>query len=263
MHYFLCFFACVSDLVLRRLLPPGGASALLWRLLRVARGEETGFDIRFLQAPASAAPRPVIACTAHATPARPPPRGPPDRPNRACVHAVATGTPTTWYGRPPSRKVQPKSHQKTVTLLGPPTGQQEYLLANARAAIRSWANVSDSQECKAPSPLPTLPPRDESLANGSFAVCVMALNEGSFIAEFIDFYLMQNAAHVFFYADSGTTDNTKEVLAPYVAAGKVTYHDWPPERGSAMVGCSFQRPTHFAPELVVSNVSLWDMKTSL
>eukprot|EP00965_Chrysotila_dentata_P139347 4607429-Pleurochrysis_carterae.AAC.1 len=62
----------------------------------------------------------------------------------------------------------------------------------------------------------------------------MALNEGNFVDEFIGFYLMQDAAHIFFYADSSTTDNTKGVLAPYIAAGKVTLHDWPPEPGSAM-----------------------------
>eukprot|EP00965_Chrysotila_dentata_P204441 6182342-Pleurochrysis_carterae.AAC.4 len=149
-------------------------------------------------------------------------------------------------------QVTPKSHsshQKPLTLLGLPK-QQKYLLAGAHAAIQSWANVSESSKCKPPSSLPAMTPRDESLANGSFAVCVMALNEGNFVAEFIDFYLMQNAAHIFFYVDSGTTDNTKDVLAPYVAAGKVTLHDWPPERGSAMVGCSHPRPAHIALELL-------------
>ena len=48
-------------------------------------------------------------------------------------------------------------------------------------------------------------------------------NEGRYLREWIEYHLWAGVEHFYIY-DNGSTDNTKEVLAPYILSGKVTYH---------------------------------------
>lgn len=53
------------------------------------------------------------------------------------------------------------------------------------------------------------------------AVCK---NEAPFIKEWMEYHLILGVEH--FYIYDATTDNTKEILEPYIAAGYVTYIKW-------------------------------------
>jgi hypothetical protein len=51
-------------------------------------------------------------------------------------------------------------------------------------------------------------------------------NEGPFIAEWLAYHLASGFEHVFLY-DNGSTDNTKDIVRPFVTSGLVTYVSWP------------------------------------
>ena len=57
----------------------------------------------------------------------------------------------------------------------------------------------------------------------SIAACVK--NEGRYLREWIEYHLWAGVDHFYIY-DNGSTDNTKEVLKPYIESGVVTYHYW-------------------------------------
>ena len=61
----------------------------------------------------------------------------------------------------------------------------------------------------------------------SIAACVK--NEGRYLREWIEYHLWAGVDHFYIY-DNGSTDNTKEVLKPYIESGRVTYHYWVEER---------------------------------
>ena len=57
------------------------------------------------------------------------------------------------------------------------------------------------------------------------AVCTMAKNEGPYFKEWIEWHHNLGVEKFYIY-DNESTDNTKEILAPYVASGLVEYIFW-------------------------------------
>ena len=57
----------------------------------------------------------------------------------------------------------------------------------------------------------------------SVAACVK--NEGRYLREWIEYHLWAGVEHFYIY-DNGSTDNTKDVLEPYLQRGIVTRHYW-------------------------------------
>ncbi len=58
----------------------------------------------------------------------------------------------------------------------------------------------------------------------SLTICIK--NEGEYIKEWIEYYLIQKVDHFYVYNNNGT-DSTKEILQPYIDAGFVTWIDYP------------------------------------
>ena len=58
------------------------------------------------------------------------------------------------------------------------------------------------------------------------AVCAIAKNEGPYFKEWIEWHRKQGVEKFYIY-DNESTDNTKEVLEPYIRDGVVEYCYWP------------------------------------
>jgi hypothetical protein len=58
------------------------------------------------------------------------------------------------------------------------------------------------------------------------SVCSIFLNEGPYLAEWLEFHLLAGVERFFLY-DHESTDSSREVLAPYVEDGTVVVYDWP------------------------------------
>jgi Glycosyltransferase family 92 len=63
-----------------------------------------------------------------------------------------------------------------------------------------------------------------------FTVCTMYRNHAQYLREWIEFHRLVGAEHFFLY-DNRSEDDHREVLDPYIDAGLVTLHDWPPDPG--------------------------------
>ena len=61
---------------------------------------------------------------------------------------------------------------------------------------------------------------------GYLSVCAIYKNEARYLAEWIEFHLLAGVEHFFLY-DNDSTDDHRDVLAPYERAGVVTVTDWP------------------------------------
>lgn len=61
------------------------------------------------------------------------------------------------------------------------------------------------------------------------SVCAIAKNEGPYFREWIDWHRSQGVEKFYIY-DNESTDDTAEVLAPYIAEGIVDYLFWPGQR---------------------------------
>jgi hypothetical protein len=57
------------------------------------------------------------------------------------------------------------------------------------------------------------------------SVVVIAMNEASYLAEWIEFHQLVGVEHIYLY-DHGSTDDTRDVIEPYVRSGFVTYLPW-------------------------------------
>jgi hypothetical protein len=80
-----------------------------------------------------------------------------------------------------------------------------------------------------PDPPPAgAPPREHS--GPYLSACAIFLNEGPYLAEWLEFHILIGVERFFMY-DNGSTDSSREVLAPYVEEGIVTVHDWPQRPG--------------------------------
>jgi hypothetical protein len=63
-----------------------------------------------------------------------------------------------------------------------------------------------------------------------FAICAIFREEAPFLDEWISFHASVGATHFYLY-NNFSTDNFREVLAPWVARGAVTLIDWPRTTG--------------------------------
>jgi hypothetical protein len=54
----------------------------------------------------------------------------------------------------------------------------------------------------------------------------MYRDDAAYLPEWVEFHLLMGAERVFLY-DNGSTDDHREVLAPYVDEGVATVHEWP------------------------------------
>ena len=68
--------------------------------------------------------------------------------------------------------------------------------------------------------------RDATPPRYYLAVCAIAKNEGPYIREWIEWHRKQGVEKFYIY-DNESTDNTKEVLAPYIESGLVDYTFFP------------------------------------
>ncbi len=71
------------------------------------------------------------------------------------------------------------------------------------------------------------------------SVCAIFKNEGRFLREWLNYYLLAGVDHFYLYDDFSSNDNYKEVLKPYLDKGVVTLIEW---RDSASFG---QMPAYF------------------
>lgn len=67
---------------------------------------------------------------------------------------------------------------------------------------------------------------DTTVPKHYLAVCAIAKNEGPYFIEWIEWYLSQGVERFYIY-DNESTDNTKEVLAPYIEKDIVEYNFFP------------------------------------
>ena len=65
---------------------------------------------------------------------------------------------------------------------------------------------------------------------GYLSVCAIYKNEARYLAEWLEFHLLAGVEHFFLY-DNNSTDDHREVLAPYLRAGVVTAHGLAPVPG--------------------------------
>jgi hypothetical protein len=65
---------------------------------------------------------------------------------------------------------------------------------------------------------------------GYLSVCAIYLDEASYMREWIEFHRLVGVERFFLY-DNESTDDHREVLAPYVAQGVVVVHEWPVKPG--------------------------------
>lgn len=96
------------------------------------------------------------------------------------------------------------------------------------------------QSAKAP-PL-KLPSRDPpSQARRGISLVALMWNEGLDLREWLEFHRLAGIDHVYLY-DDGSTDDSREIVRPYVSDGFVTYIPW--SRFSSDPNCNMQRLTY-------------------
>lgn len=68
--------------------------------------------------------------------------------------------------------------------------------------------------------------RDKSFPTHYLSVCAIAKNEGEYFKEWVEWH-KSHGVNKFYIYDNGSTDNTKEILTPYIKSGLVNYIYWP------------------------------------
>jgi hypothetical protein len=58
------------------------------------------------------------------------------------------------------------------------------------------------------------------------SVCAIYVDEAAYLPQYVEFHLLVGAERVYLY-DNGSSDDYREVLAPYVERGDVVLYDWP------------------------------------
>lgn len=71
--------------------------------------------------------------------------------------------------------------------------------------------------------------RDTTPPEYYLAVCAIAKNEGPYFEEWIEWHRKQGVEKFYIY-DNGSTDETRRVLAPYIASGLVDYTYFPGQK---------------------------------
>lgn len=70
---------------------------------------------------------------------------------------------------------------------------------------------------------------DHSSPENYLAICAIAKDEGPYFKEWIDWH-HRNGVDKFYIYDNGSSDHTKEILAPYIESGLVEYTYFPGHR---------------------------------
>ncbi len=70
---------------------------------------------------------------------------------------------------------------------------------------------------------------DHTEPTSYLSVCAIAKNEGPYFKEWLDWHMAQGVERFYIY-DNGSTDDTREVLEPYIQRGIVDYKYWPGRR---------------------------------
>jgi hypothetical protein len=100
--------------------------------------------------------------------------------------------------------------------------------------VAAWVPERYMQQFRDWNALPGDPPRADApprdLPGRYLCACAIFLNEGPYLAQWLEFHLLTGVEHFFLY-DNGSTDSSRDVLAPYVEEGIVTVHDWPQRPG--------------------------------
>ena len=68
--------------------------------------------------------------------------------------------------------------------------------------------------------------RDNTATRYNLGVCVIAKNEGPYLKEWIDWHRKKGVDKFYFY-DNGSTDETEEILKPYISSGLVEHILYP------------------------------------
>lgn len=66
--------------------------------------------------------------------------------------------------------------------------------------------------------------------NHYLSVCAIFRDEAPYLAEWVEFHRLVGADHVYLY-NNRSTDDSREILSPYVEEGLVTVRDWEPHPG--------------------------------
>lgn len=67
---------------------------------------------------------------------------------------------------------------------------------------------------------------DKNLFLYDVSIAAILKNEGHYLKEWLDYHLLAGVNHFYIY-DNESTDDTKEILKPYIDARVVTYTFWP------------------------------------
>ena len=68
--------------------------------------------------------------------------------------------------------------------------------------------------------------RNHTIPKFQLAICAIAKNEGPYFKEWIEWHLAHGVDQFFIY-DNESTDDTKDILEPYIKQGIVDYKPWP------------------------------------
>jgi hypothetical protein len=98
-------------------------------------------------------------------------------------------------------------------------------LASISQASLGWAFGTKKPPRKRQKPAVRLPPRPIFEPTHYLSVVAIVKNEGPYLREWIEFQRLMGAARVYLY-DNGSTDESAEVLAPFVAEGFATVIPW-------------------------------------
>ena len=64
------------------------------------------------------------------------------------------------------------------------------------------------------------------MSQAYLSACTIYRDGASYLAEWVEFHRLMGVERFFLY-DNGSSDDHREVLAPYVDEGCVVVHDWP------------------------------------
>jgi hypothetical protein len=109
-----------------------------------------------------------------------------------------------------------------------------------------WNNSPKKQRPEWRKPAIRLPPRFAPEPSRYLAVMAVAKNEGRYLREWLEFQRLMGAEQVYLY-DNGSTDNSAEIVAPFIREGFVTLIPWatfddevsPQRQGYAHALCNF------------------------
>lgn len=74
----------------------------------------------------------------------------------------------------------------------------------------------------------------EILCDHFFSICAIVKDEGPYFKEWLEFHRLMGVEKFYLY-DNESTDNTKEVLEPYIKSGLVDYTYWPGKKQQMVV----------------------------